>query len=151
MCSTCEVGRAGVTLVFTGDDSQPGKKGDAGTFNVNGGTVELNAPAKGDIYTDDDDFTGVLIWHNDPDAKSRETIKIVGNGDIVMDGAIYAPDADIHFGGTNNTGISGPRENACTLIIGYTVTLSGTPELGLSGCGLINADDPNVYFVRLVE
>ena len=88
-----------------------------GSFDFQGGIVDLNAPTSGRykgylIYVDPGNFTGV-----------PKNCVINGNSNTTFTGVIYAPYCDVQInGGSGPTGITAQ-------IIGYTLSLNGDSYL----------------------
>jgi hypothetical protein len=85
----------------------------------------------------------LLIY--DPEAGN---VKLVGDSSSYFNGTVYAPNADVTYGG--NSSASAPV-SGCYQVIAKGVTFSGNTNLDESKCQSDNAVQPNVFTVRLVQ
>jgi hypothetical protein len=74
--------------------------------------------------------------------------KLVGDASSFFNGTVYAPNADVTYGG--NTSASAPV-SGCYQVIAKGVTFSGNTNLDESKCKADNAVQPNVFKVLLVQ
>jgi hypothetical protein len=105
----------GVTLVLLGDSS----------LTINGGTVDLSAPATNAFSSD---LNGVLIDDQAPN-KTGNKVKISGGGTVALGGALYFPNVDVTWGGT----VQSANTN-CTEVIANTLTINGNAYLSTDHC-----------------
>jgi hypothetical protein len=86
-------------------------------------TVTLNAPTTG-VYDG-------ILFYQDPASDPALLWELAGGSDMVLGGVLYAPSADIHFAGGNNT-----TGNPWTAIIGDEVHFVGNSSLGSGTFGV---------------
>lgn len=106
----------GVTLVLLGDSQ----------LTINGGTVDLAAPATNSFSSD---LNGVLI-DDQASNKSSNQVKINGGGTVSLGGAMYFPHVDVSWGGTTAS-----TNTTCAEVIAKTIDMSGGGYLNTQGCG----------------
>jgi Flp pilus assembly protein TadG len=122
---TATVAGTGVTIILT-NATTPSS---TGTVSISGGsTINLSAPSTGP--------TAGLAFFQDRSAGTG-TNSFSGGSTQTITGAIYFPSQAINFSGN-----SGNTPSACTQLIGYTLTFTGTSNfnancngLGLQGMG----------------
>ncbi|MFC4349044.1 pilus assembly protein TadG-related protein [Kordiimonas lipolytica] len=130
----------GVTFIFTGDTA-----GDVGSISMNGSaTATLSAPT-----TDGDTYEGILVYQ-DPIADYRSAgVSAIFNGgvNLMLDGVIYMPRADITFTG------GAQAEPSCLQVWGATVTFSGDSVIGNDDtiCESMNLETSPQFRIMLVE
>ena len=96
-----------VTLVFM----------NGGQFdNANGGTVNISAPTSGD-------WAGILMYGDRETTPPLASMKISGNINSTMTGALYFPVTDIEFRGTSDVA------DGCTQIVAKSVDFGGDSNL----------------------
>ncbi|TYO65659.1 pilus assembly protein TadG [Bradyrhizobium hipponense] len=106
----------GVTLVLLGDSQ----------LTINGGTVDLSAPATNSFSSD---LNGVLIDDQAPNKTSNQ-VKINGGGTVSLGGAMYFPYVDVSWAGTTAS-----TNTTCSAVIARTIDMSGGGYLSTQGCG----------------
>jgi Flp pilus assembly protein TadG len=95
-----------VTIILTSSH------GSTGSLAITGGTeVNLSAPTDGEY--------GGVLFYQDRNANPSGVSKVTGNADLHVDGAIYFPSQEFHFGG------NGSFQEDCTQIIAASVALTG--------------------------
>lgn len=110
----------GVTIIMT--NSGGSSYGDYGRFVTTGGKeITWSAP------TDElDDYAGVAFYQDRNTPESTQRNFFAGNATLEVNGAIYTPSTETHWGGTADaTG----AEDGCIKLIGRIVSLTGTPGL----------------------
>ncbi|MDA8707985.1 pilus assembly protein TadG-related protein [Hellea sp.] len=109
----------GVTLVFLNGGELD---------NINGGEISIRAQSTGP-------FAGIAVFRDPDSSSSNERIRINGNQDLQIDGALYFPNGDLEFsGGADAT-------SGCTQIIADTVIFTGNSELTLTDCEPLGTRD----------
>ena len=104
-----QVNGSGVTIVMTGTD------GDAGDLQINGGAqLNLSAPSSGD-------YKGVLMYR-DRRASNIE-IKINGNADSNLTGALYFPSSDLAYEGNADMDVR------CLQMVGQKLKFRGNATI----------------------
>jgi hypothetical protein len=94
----------------------------SGTVNMNGdSTVDLSAPTSGD-------YAGILFYQP---STNTNLAKVNGNNSSNFTGTLYFPGADLDFGGTSNGGVFNSGADY-TLIVAYSLSLSGNPTITLN-------------------
>ncbi|NVJ97066.1 MAG: hypothetical protein HWE25_02875 [Alphaproteobacteria bacterium] len=130
----------GVTFILTGDTADQ-----VGGISMNGSsTATLSAPT-----TDGDPYEGILVYQ-DPIATYRDSggeARFNGGVDLLLDGVIYMPSADITFTGGASANPS------CLQIWGATVTFSGDSVIGNDDtiCSSMNLEVSPQIRILLVE
>jgi Flp pilus assembly protein TadG len=121
-CTTCTgVGTSGVTIIMTGTSPSS-----VGSIGENGNpTIQLAAPATNSFNSA---FNGVLFY-TDQKAALGNSVKLTGDSASTFSGAMYFPSSAITFSG--NSGGTAPT---CSEIVGYSVTLTGSSQVNVSGC-----------------
>lgn len=119
----------GVTLISTGGISMSGNS-----------SVTLTAPSTGP--------TAGLVFGT---STSSGTVSLVGNSNNVLNGAVYAPNANVTLTGNSSSTASQP--STCFEIVSATVSFTGNSSLTNSGCSSLNV--PTLYnspvVTRLVQ
>lgn len=129
-----------VTFIFTGDTA-----GDVGTISMNGNaSATLSAPT-----ADGDPYEGILFYQ-DPIATYRSSgIAAIFNGgvNLLLDGVIYMPNADITFTG------GAEADPSCLQVWGATVSFSGDSVIGNDDtiCESMNLETSPQFRIMLVE
>ncbi len=133
-CSDCtnaatNTPNKGVLIILTNTNTSSGSWG---AISLSGGsTVDLPAfnadptSAGGTTYTG---YSGISVYQDRNCGTTCTGNVITGNSTLQVEGVVYAPDANVKFGGTST--VSGASD--CTKIIANTVTFAGTPEMGNS-------------------
>lgn len=137
----------GLTIVFTGSPAQIGGP------NINGNaTIVLTAPnlARASQPDYDPDYAGILFFR-DPRAtggnnQGNPAVNINGGAGTSLTGGMYFPNSYVKYSGNANV-------NACSVLIGGTVEMTGNVGLTLSQCAALGFGNlaPNLQIVRLVE
>src|SRR5262249_52415817 len=109
------VNGTGMTLVLLGNSS----------LSINGGTVNLSAPA---INTTSSDLNGVLIDDQAPN-KSSNAVTINGGNTVRLGGANYFPQVDVSWGGT-----AANTNTTCAEVIANTITIIGNAYMSTQNC-----------------
>jgi Flp pilus assembly protein TadG len=105
----------GVTLVLLGDSK----------LTINGGTVDLSAPATNSFSSD---LNGVLIDDQAPNKISNK-VTVNGGGTVGLGGAMYFPHVDVSW-----TGTTASTNTTCSQVIARTLDMSGGAYLRTDGC-----------------
>ncbi len=134
-CTTCTgVGTSGVTIIMTG--SSPST---IGTIGENGNpTIQLVAPATNSFNAA---FNGVLFY-TDQNAAIGNSVDLTGDSSSTFSGAMYFPSSNVTFSG--NSGATVP---ACSELVGYSLSLTGSSKFSVGGCP--TADVSYTRVVRL--
>jgi phage baseplate assembly protein gpV len=106
----------GVTLVLLGTTS---------SLTINGGTVNLSAPA---INTTSSHLNGVLIDDQAPN-KSKNAVTVNGGGTVTLGGAMYFPNVDVTWSGTAQN-----ANTTCSQVIANSLTMSGNAYMSSQNC-----------------
>ena len=108
------VSGAGLTVFLT---SSSGNQ--YGTVNISGGgTVDMGAATSGD-------YIGMLFYQDRAGgASSSNDIIITGGAEIILSGAVYAPNNDIQFSGNTTTDGSG-----CLMLVAQEVKFGGGADI----------------------
>ena len=108
----------GVTLVLLGTTS---------SLSINGGTVNLSAPA---INTTSSHLNGVLIDDQAQNAVSSKTaVTVNGGGTVTLGGAMYFPHVDVQWNGTAQN-----ANTTCSQVIANTLDLGGNAYISTQNC-----------------
>ena len=108
----------GVTLVLLGTTS---------SLTINGGTVNLSAPA---INTTSSHLNGVLIDDQAQNAVSSKTaVTVNGGGTVTLGGAMYFPHVDVQWNGTAQN-----ANTTCSQVIANTLDLGGNAYISTQNC-----------------
>lgn len=98
----------GVTIILTG--SSPG------SFTMSGeSSVDLTAPTTGT-------YANMLLIQS-PNATAGNNNVINGDNASALDGAVYFPNGDLSFTGSNTQAFQ------CAMVVGYTVEFTGSTEV----------------------
>jgi hypothetical protein len=92
------------------------------------------------------DMTDLLIY--DPETTTNQPVKITGDSSSYFNGTVYAPNADVKYGGNSSATAPSP---GCYQVIAKGVTFSGNTNLDETKCQSDNAVQPNAFTVRLVQ
>ncbi len=139
ICSQCNPGGPGVTLVLAGDP--------AGTININGSArLDLNAPNSG--Y-----FGDLLIYRQasasdtacNPNSNNCPPNNLInGTSSTRMVGGIYMPTGMLTFSGNSNNAM------LCTRIVTHTMSFTGNSDM-TRDCAQAGVPVQRLRVVRLVE
>jgi len=119
----------GCTIILTGSP--------VGGVDMEGGKLDMTAPSSGT-------YKGILFFQ-DRNATAGNTIKINGNSNSKLEGALYFPKGDITYNGTSG------QNTACLQIVTRRVTFTGNSAISNScpsGGGSGSFDGQSI---RLVE
>lgn len=86
-------------------------------------------------------MSGLLIYVSETTATDKY-VKIQGNNDSRFNGVVYAPNANIEYTGSANTG-------GCNMVIAKGIRMSGSSDFSNSGCPATARSEINV--VRMVQ
>ena len=104
---------SGVTLVLMNG---------ASLTNLNGGSnLSISAPTSGP-------YKGIAIYSDPVSQPADADVTINGGSSTSIEGLMYFPTQNLQFSG-NTTGA-----NACTVVVGNTIELTGNSELTTAGC-----------------
>lgn len=109
----------GVTLVFLNG-------GELG--QLNGGDISIRAQNSGT-------FAGIALYGDPESSNSNSDIKINGNQDLSIEGAIYFPNQDIEFSGGSGF------NSSCTQVIGNTIKFTGNSGLTVTDCAPLGTSE----------
>jgi hypothetical protein len=124
------VSGTGVTFVLLGDSS----------LTINGGTVNLSAPATNSFSSD---LNGVLIDDQAPN-KSSNAVTVNGGGTVALGGAMYFPNVNVTWSGNvQNT------NTACSEVVANTITINGNAYMDSKDC--VPATISHTQVVTLVQ
>lgn len=110
-------------LVLTGHDVTIYISPTNGTFDVQGGTINIDAPDEGP-------YAGMLIIINSDFTGTPPNCTINGDSHNVYIGTIFAPFCDFIFNGTNESG--DPTLTYSTQVVAYTITLTGGSDINFT-------------------
>lgn len=148
VCDGCSVaGRAGVTLVFTGNSSN-----DVGAIRLTGGTFELIAPGTGNGAPAA--YDGVAIYRDNAGAvrnAAGDNIRIEGNSGSTLFGGVYAPTSEIQLVGTATMNPPPGASEGCMSIVGGRISLSGNSAMNVNACQAYGTGVAQIWTVRLVQ
>jgi Flp pilus assembly protein TadG len=157
-CPTCTIGGAGVTFIFTGDNSH-----NYATLSITG-TVKLNAPAtpttcglvaapqcaSTTTSFDSGAFKGILFYmdKNTPatNGNGNAPVVITANGTTTLTGGLYFPSVNVTYSGN-----AVATTNGCTEVVGKSLTFSGNTTLDVSHCSVSGTSVPFVQTAVLVQ
>ena len=125
-CTSCTLGGAGVTVIFTTLAS----KGTVGGINLGpgGGTMILNAPKTGT-------FAGMVLIQDAwglPSTVTVDNSTAQGTPNETLSGLVYFPGSTMDFAGTPAS--TGPQ---CLLLVVGALAETGTPSLNTTGCSSV--------------
>lgn len=126
----------GVSIILT----KSGSGGSWGNVSINGGNLDLSAPAAGE------DMAGVLFYQDRNAPASSQKNSFLGGATMNLDGVIYTPSRGLDFGGNN-----GSTSETCTKLIAKTVKFHGTPAIGNHCEGNSNIRDIGIPNIKLVQ
>lgn len=118
VCSGCSIGGAGVTLVFTGRNAN-----DVGNIQITGGEFNLTAPGSG--FGTPTGYSGIVIYRDDLGRVSNsanDAIKITGNPNSTLFGAIYTPTAQVELLGTSAMNQTPTGAGGCLAVVAAELT-----------------------------
>ncbi|MEA3067450.1 MAG: hypothetical protein QOK41_857 [Sphingomonadales bacterium] len=96
--------------------------GSVGTVNINGGEVDMTSPNTGCTIGSAGCYDGMAFYQS-RNAASDNSIRINGNANSSLEGALYFPKADLTFNGT-----AGMTTN-CMQIVAKDVTFTGNSAI----------------------
>ncbi|MBR0673006.1 pilus assembly protein TadG-related protein [Neoroseomonas soli] len=144
-CDGCSAGGAGVTLVFTGSNSN-----NVGNIQITGGNFTLIAPGT-DALASPSIFRGTAIYRDDLAAVSNsanDTMIITGNSTSTLFGAIYSPTAEVRMVGTS--GMNQTVAGNCIAVVAAEITFSGNSGAQIDACESNGTTVARVRYVRFV-
>jgi hypothetical protein len=147
VCSGCSVGGPGVTLVFTGANANS-----VGTIKITGGEFNLNAPGTG--YGTPAGYQGIAIYRDDLARvanSANDAIKITGNPNSTLFGAIYAPTTHVELEGTGAMNQTPTAAGGCLAVVSGEITYSGNTAININACESNGTAVTRVVYVRLVQ
>ena len=119
----------GVTIILTGNNP--------GSISMNGNSsLQITAPTSGT-------YANMAIIQS-PNAATGNNNLINGNNGTSIDGAVYFPRGDVEFTG------SAAQAFQCAMVVGYTVTFSGSSTIQNNTSGCTAATQVTHKRVRLV-
>jgi hypothetical protein len=150
-CSGCSVGRAGVTLVFTGNSPAA-----VGSLQITGGTFDLNAPGSGFGVAPgrSNGLDGILIYRDDlarASGAAPDAIRITGNPDSSLFGAIYAPTTHVVLTGTGGMNQARSAAADCLAVVAGEITFSGNTAINIGACEANGTAVTRIRYVRLAQ
>jgi Flp pilus assembly protein TadG len=119
--------KGGVNIVLLGTSSLTVK----GTVTL---TAKLTNPLFGSV------LSGVLIYD-----RATGNVDTTGNSGSYYGGALYFANADVTWGGNAASSLD------CTEIVAKTITLSGTSDLGMTGCKAAGIGVPTAQVIVLTN
>lgn len=129
----------GVTIVYTNTDNTFNASA-IGTASINGSsTVQLTAPETGP-------YAGIIM-HQDSrtPAGNKSGLSINGNNNSEYEGAIYAPNNDVHFSGNSS------MKTDCLQIVAQYITFTGNTSVSNTcqpGRGVVSFSGAQVLRLR---
>ena len=128
---TCVSGTSGVNIVILG----------SAKLTINNASVTLCAGTNN--TGSNSALNGVLI-----DDQASGAVSVSGNAGggspVELEGAVYAPNADVSWGGTSQI-----ANNTCAEVIGNTLTITGNAYMSVNNC--VQGTVPNTQVVALVQ
>jgi len=146
-CVGCTIGGAGVTLVFTGNNANS-----VGNIRITGGEFNLNAPGTG--FGTPGGYDGIVIYRDDLGKVSNaanDAIKITGNPNSTIFGAIYAPTTHVELEGTGAMNQTPTGAGGCLAVVAGELTYSGNTAININACTANGTAVTRVVYVRLVQ
>jgi Flp pilus assembly protein TadG len=128
---TATSGTSGVNIVILGSSK----------LTINNASVTLCAGTNNTgTYSA---LNGVLI-----DDQASGAVSVSGNAGggspVELEGAVYAPNADVSWGGTSQI-----ANNSCAEVVGNTLTITGNSYMSVNNC--VQGTVPNTQVVELVQ
>lgn len=119
----------GCTIILTGSP--------VGGVSIEGGQINMSSPTSGT-------YKGMLFYQ-DRNAALLNTIKINGNSDSVIEGALYFPQADMTYNGTSG------QNTACMQLVSRRVTFTGNSAISNTCPSTGGGSSFDGQSIRLVE
>lgn len=144
-CDGCTPGGAGVTLVFTGSNSNS-----VGNLQITGGNFTLIAPGTA-TNANPADFMGTVIYRDDlarVSNSANDTMIITGNSTSTLFGAVYSPTAEVRLVGT--TGMNQTTAGNCIAVVAAEITFSGNSGANIDACESNGTRVARTRYVRFV-
>lgn len=144
-CDGCTAGGAGVTLVFTGSNSNS-----VGNIQITGGNFTLIAPGTAST-AQPAIFEGLVIYRDDlarVNNSANDTMILTGNSSSTLFGAIYSPTAEVRMIGT--TGMNQTTAGNCIAVVAAEITFSGNSGANIDACESNGTRVARVRYVRFV-
>lgn len=146
-CSGCSIGGQGVTLVFTGSNANS-----VGNIRITGGEFDIRAPGAG--FGSPAVYDGIAIYRDDlgrTSPSSTDSIKITGNPNSTLFGAIYAPTAHVEFEGTGAMNQTPTAGGGCLAVVAGEITYSGNSAININACEANGTRVTRISYVSLVQ
>lgn len=132
----------GVTIIFTNTSG-----GNPGIANIGAGaSVNITAPTTG-TYAGIALFQDRLVCNGTGNNNNGCTTSLQGGGTQNITGAIYFPNGNINYSGSNSTGATQPP---CTQLVAYQITFTGNSQFNNS-CATSGTKTIGVTASQLVE
>ncbi|MBB5690294.1 hypothetical protein GXW77_08300 [Roseomonas alkaliterrae] len=147
VCSGCSVGGAGVTIVLTGSNPN-----NVGNLRITGGEFNLNAPGPG--FGTISAYDGIVLYRDDLGRVSNaanDSIKITGNPNSTIFGAIYAPTAHVELEGTGTMNQTPTPAGGCMAVVAGELTYSGNSAVNIAACEANGTAVTRIVYVRLAQ
>lgn len=144
-CDGCVAGGAGVTLVFTGSNSN-----NVGNIQISGGNFTLIAPGTASD-ANPAVFQGTVIYRDDlarVNNSANDTMIITGNSTSTLFGAVYSPTAEVRLVGT--TGMNQTTAGNCIAVVAAEITFSGNSGANIDACESNGTQVARTRYVRFV-
>ena len=147
VCSGCGIGGAGVTLVFTGPNANQ-----VGNIQITGGEFNLTAPGAG--MGTPTGYSGIVIYRDDlarVSNSANDAIKITGNPNSTIFGAIYAPTTHVELEGTGALNQTPTASGGCLAVVSGEITYSGNTAININACESNGTPVARIVYVRLAQ
>jgi len=147
VCSGCSVGGQGVTIVLTGSNPN-----NVGNLRITGGEFNLNAPGTG--FGTIGAYDGLVLYRDDfgrVSNSANDAIKITGNPNSTIFGAIYAPTAHVELEGTGAMNQTPTPAGGCMAVVAGEITYSGNTAVNIAACDDNGTPVARIVYVRLVQ
>ncbi len=144
-CEGCDAGGPGVTLVFTGSNSN-----NVGNLQITGGNFTLIAPGT-TSNANPAEFVGTVIYRDDlarVSNSANDTMIITGNSTSTLFGAVYSPTAEVRLVGT--TGMNQTTAGNCIAVVAAEITFSGNSGANIDACESNGTKVARTRYVRFV-
>ena len=127
----------GVTIIFTDITcvSATSCPNVGGVRVDSNGTANLTAMSSGVT-------AGMAVWV-DKRSSSTDTVTMIGGPNQIVNGAVYAPNAQITYGGSSSG-------NYCSQLVGRTISMSGSPILAHT-CSALGLSEPPASSIAVAE
>jgi hypothetical protein len=99
-------------------------------------------------------YSGIVIYRDDlarVSNSANDAIKITGNPNSTIFGAIYAPTTHVELEGTGALNQTPTASGGCLAVVSGEITYSGNTAININACEANGTPVPRIVYVRLAQ